>query len=222
MSLYFGGGINQLKSYGVLTYPITEATIMFWMQTNNLAVDEGMFEFSTLYYHLSFLIENGYIWFHDYFNNYPNFPIVSIDTNIHHLCGTYSQALNKGELFIDGISVGSLSPFSLDNNVDGSSKLTWGGYGDNVYGYSGKLWNTKIYNRVLNANEIKNEYITKGANNNIFGLKQWLLMDDKSNGFVTYNSFNGIKDISGNGHNCICYNAPVFSDSPTKLHSGRR
>jgi len=56
----------------------------------------------------------------------------------------------------------------------------------------------------------------------IFGLKQWLLMDDKSNGFVTYNSFNGIKDISGNGHNCICYNAPVFSDSPTKLHSGRR
>lgn len=130
------------------------------------------------------------------------------DTNWHHIVYAYNGTTWAG--YLDGVQVFSVSrTFSLgtDSNplILGSSDS-----GNNV---AGQLFDVRVYNRALSANEIAEIYHHRGADKVWQGLVGWWRLDKKTSGI------NSVIDLSGNGNHGTPYGG-TYQASPHRLRRG--
>ena len=118
-------------------------------------------------------------------------------------CETWMDATYKGENHANGTGLKTATSRAVEICRDEYNK----------WYYNGILFDVRIYNRALTANEIAEIYHKRGADRVWQGLVGRWRLDE----FVTGAS---VRDLSGNGNHGTPYNSPVYQASPHRLRRG--
>jgi hypothetical protein len=84
-------------------------------------------------------------------------PIATISTNTNILTITSNQASNVTTYYLNSINVGSIPTFTTVGQVYIGGEF-YDVFGGNFYSFLGRIYNYKLYNRVLSTSEIAQNY----------------------------------------------------------------
>jgi hypothetical protein len=139
-------------------------TVEVWIKTNATTQNGFWFEKGTVNSQYALFQEGGSIqWRQKFFGaSYNNLTTTTASyintTNWYQVVGTFSSGSRK--LYINGVLVNSDSQTGvIDTNAGGVSIGAYGGYsGSKSYYYNGNIGIVKVYNRVLTALEIQQNF----------------------------------------------------------------
>jgi hypothetical protein len=133
-----------------------------------------------------------------------------LDGNWHYMVVTNDAATNA-KLYIDGVLIGTAA---YRNTLSTNSNNLWLGRfsGDNNYTINANIAGTQIYNRVLSAAEVLQNYNAQKARFTNTIVQSGLILNlDAGNNYSYAGSGTTWYDVSGNGYNGILTNGPVYS-----------
>lgn len=145
------------------------------------------------------------------------------DTAEHHYLLTYDggTALSSTKIYVDGISQTMKVLAGYDDLSGGSSLANTEtlkvSNRSGIDKLDGTLWDLRVYDRVLSADEALTIATARGADGIVDGLMMRLPMLEGGDGSAASGS-DTIKDWSGNGHHATPTNTPTYAAAAMRLH----
>ena len=142
-------------------------TLEVWFKANSTSQNGFLFEKGNVNTQYSLFIEgsNNTINFRQYLTNLSNFSTITIPTstninttNWFQIVGTFTSGSRC--IYINGVLKNSdTRTGTIATNTNGASIATYGGFnGSRGYYYNGNIGSVRVYNRVLSATEVAQNY----------------------------------------------------------------
>jgi len=194
--------------------PPTTGSICFWIRPQNLG---GVQRVCATADNFECRFENALL-INDYAitgTSVINFGTFSNGT-LYHCVATWNVSSTAGQAYRDGSLVSSAS----DRNGVTAGLFTLSGRNGIGQYFEGELYDIRIYNRILSANEILTIYNSKGMDSIVYGMIHRWMMNEQSPG-IAFSGSGAAKDIGANQLNLTAYTGPPAYIYDASL-SGRR